>query len=161
MESIHFFDSIVDDSIKEEIGASWCTDLQQYATYKCNIGGLIAASHLFCPKIIQVKEYVFIEKFWNCNREESLERIKMLEIQYSGDKKAIEMSVNTWSIGDFFVGETDELMNNIKVLEEFGKAICYFWGQRARELFPNKNIIVELGENLMGELGLCITMYEE
>ena len=161
MENIKIYESIVDETIKNEIKETdWCTDLIQYTTYKCKIDGLIAAAYLFCPQIIQVKDYIFIKKFWNCSVEESAERVSSLEEQYGNDKKNIEMSVNTWSIGDFFVGDSSELMDNEKVIQQFGDAIVYFWGCRVKELFPEKKIIVELGNDLMGEFGLCVTMYE-
>ena len=70
------------------------------------------------------------------------------------------MSVNTWSIGSFFLGDI-ELMDNENVLIEFGKALIYFWKKRVDELFPNRNIIVETGMELFGEFGLSITLYEE
>lgn len=161
MENIDVFNSIVDENIQNEIkDAGWCCDLVQYATYKCKIGGLIASAYLFCPQIIQVKDYIFIKQFWNCSVEESIECISRLEKQYGNNKKAIEMSVNTWSIGDFFVGEFDELMDNEKIIQQFGNAMEYFWKRRVKELFPEKEIVVELANNLMREFGLCITMYE-
>ena len=79
---------------------------------------------------------------------------------YENNKKDIEMSVNTWSIGSFFLGDI-ELMDNENVLIEFGKALIYFWKKRVDELFPNRNIIVETGMELFGEFGLSITLYEE
>lgn len=162
MENVKNFKSIVDETIKNEITeANWCTDLIQYSTYKCKIDGLIAAAYLFCPQIIQVKDYIFIKQFWNCSAEASIERICRLEEQYGNDKKSIEMSVNTWSIGDFFIGDSSEFMDNEKLLHQFGNAIVYFWQIRVRELFPEKEIIVELGNDLMGEFGLCITMYQK
>ena len=162
MENVKIFKSIVDEKIKNEIiEANWCTDLIQYTTYKCKIDGLIAAAYLFCPQIIQVKDYIFIKQFWNCSTEESIGRIRRLEEQYGNDKKSIEMSINTWSVGDFFVGDSSELMDNERLIQQFGDAIVYFWKIRVKELFPEREIIVELGNNLMGEFGLCITMYEE
>ena len=162
MEKINIFKSIVDENIKKEIKeADWCTDLFQYTTYKCKIDGLIASAYLFCPEIIQVKNYVFIKQFWNCSIEKSIERINRLEEQYGQDKKTIEMSVNTWSIGDFFIGDSSDLMDNEKIIRQFGDVIVHFWNSRVKELFPEKEIIVELGNDLMGEFGLCITMYEK
>ena len=162
MEKIEVFESVINSSIFNEMEKiNWCTDLAQYATYKCNIDGLIASAYLFCPPIIQVKDYIFIKQFWNCSDEESTNYIDKLEEQYHFDKKTIEMHVNTWSIGDFFVGNTDELMDNIEILNQFGNAIVYFWQRRVKDLFPDRKIIVRLGNNLMGEFGLCVTMYEE
>lgn len=161
MENVKIFNSIIDETIKNEIiEANWCTDLIQYSTWKCKMDGLIAAAYLFCPQIIQVIGYVFIKQFWNCNEEESIERIRSLEEQYDNDKKTIEMSVNTWSLGDFFIGDTKELMDNEKLVQQFGDALKYFWEIRVKDLFPEREIIVELGNDLMGEIGLCITMYE-
>ena len=162
MENIKIFKSIVDETIKNEIKeADWCTDLMQYTTFKCKIDGLIASAYLFCPQFIQVKDYIFIKQFWNCGIEESIEHINKLEEQYGNDKKAIEMSINTWSIGDLFIGDSSDLMDNEKVIQQFGDAIVYFWKNRVKELFPQKEIIVELRNDLMGEFGLCITMYEK
>lgn len=162
MKNVKIFKSIVDETIKNEIiEANWSTDLIQYSTYKCKMDGLIAAAYLFCPQIIQVKDYIFIKQFWNCSVEESIERIRRLEEQYGNDKKSIEMSVNTWSIGDFFIGDSSEFMDNEKLIQQFGDALVYFWQIRVKELFPEKEIIVELGNDLMGEFGLCITMYEK
>lgn len=48
------------------------------------------------------------------------------------------MSVNTWSIGDFFVGDSSELMDNEKVIQQCGKAIVYFWKRRVKNYFQKK-----------------------
>ena len=162
MENVKVYKSIVDETIKNEIKtANWCTDLIQYSTWKCKMDGLIAAAYLFCPQIIQVKGYIFIEQFWNCSLEKSAECLRGLEERYDNNKKTIEMSVNTWSIGDFFIGDSSELMDNEKLIQQFGDALVYFWKIRVKELFPQRKIIVELGNDLMGEFGLCVTMYEE
>ena len=44
---------------------------------------------------------------------------------------------------------------------KIGKALVYFWKKRVDELFPNRNIVVEMGMELFGESGLSITLYEE
>lgn len=161
MNDIKIYESIADDRIISEINnMSWCKSLFDYATIKCQIDGLISAGNLFCPNIIQIKEYIFIEKFWNISKDKSINYIEKLEKQYNFDKRLIEMFVNSWSIGDLFVGDNRDLMDNIKVLKQFGNILVYFWRQRVKELFPNKDIRVYLGENLMGEYGLSITMYE-
>ncbi len=162
MENIRVFESVVNDAIVNKMeDAQWCTDLVQYAAYKCKIDGLIASAYLFCPQIIQIKDYIFIKQFWNHSVEDSMDYISVLEKQYHYDKKAIEMSVNTWSLGDFFVGDSGKLMDDDEIVFQFGNAIVYFWKNRVKNLFPDRKIIVELGDSLMGELGICVTMYEE
>ncbi len=161
MMNIKVFENIIDKDIQKEMkGTDWC-DLFSYACHTCKIDGLIAAAHLFCPRIIQVKDYIFIEQFWNGDTKEKSEKcISDLEERFGNDRKSIEMMVNSCSIGDFFLGDTREVMNNEKVLFQFGNALVYFWKQRVDELFPERNIVVELGHELMGEFGLTITMYQ-
>jgi len=52
-------------------------------------------------------------------------------------------------------------MENDKIIDEFSKVLVYYWNRRAKELFPDRNIIVKVGNEIMGELGLTITMYEQ
>lgn len=133
MKDIKVFESVIDNKIMNEMEeANWCTDLIQYATSKCKIDGMIATAYLFCPQIIQVGRYIFIKHFWNHEEEETAECIKILEEQYDNDK----------------------------IIYQFGDAMVYFWKCRVKELFPDKKVVVELGKDLMGELGLCITMYQ-
>lgn len=133
----------------------------QHATSKCGFDGLISSAGLFCPSIIQIKDYIFVKEFWNHDEEDSLQALETLEKQYNYDKKKIEMAVNSWSLGDFFVGSDSPLMDNEKIFQEFGDVLVYFWKQRVKELFPERNVVVKTGHELMGEFGLCITMYEE
>ncbi len=154
--------SIVNEEIKEKIDdAKWAESLVQYASYKCEIDGLIAAAALFCPDIIEIDGYIFIKQFWNIdNEEESLVYIKKLEKQFGLDKKKIEKYVNTWSLGDFFIGNDSCNMNDIDVLRQFGNTLCYFWKIRLYQLFPNKQFEIALESEIEGEMGLCIFMYE-
>ncbi len=51
-------------------------------------------------------------------------------------------------------------MDNEKILLRLGDFLVYYWSKGVKELFPERNIIVEYGEEIMGEYGLTITMYE-
>lgn len=163
MEKIIRYKSIVEEEIVSEFEKAqenYNIDLFQYATNKCTIDLAISIAYILCPNFIKVKDYIFIESFWNTDDKDSIKKIKRLEKQYNYDKKAIEMSVNSWSIGDMFIGRDEPVMDNKKVLNQFGNALVYNWSRRARELFPERNFQVELGYEIMGELGLCITLYE-
>ena len=160
MSGAKIYKSIVDEEIKGNITeANWCVDLVQYATYKCKIEGLIAAGSFLCPEIIEVDDCILVRQLISGEEKEIIEYIetsKKIET-----KKEIEMMVNTWSIGDFFTGEYSEGMDDDKVLNQFAMMLCYFWQMRVNELFPDRDIVVETGMELMGEYGLCITMYEK
>lgn len=135
--------------------------LYDYATWKCGIDGLIAASCIYLPEIICYKEYIFIKQFMNIDANSNISDIvEKLEEQYDYDKKLIEMSVNTWSIGDFFVGKQGKFYDSYEVINQFAECLIFFWGKRFKDVLPDRNMVVESGENIMGEYGLCITCYE-
>lgn len=163
MNDIKKYKSIVDKKIikkfdKNNLGVNF--DLLQYSTWKCGIDGIISTAYLLCPNFVQIKDYIFIEDFLNANEEDFFESIEIIEKQYKYDKKMVEMSVNSWSLGDLFLGNDDELLDDEKVLEQFGEILVYFWKHRVQELFPEKHFRVELGYEIMGEYGLSITLYE-
>ena len=87
--------------------------------------------------------------------------MKILEKQFNYDKTQIEQWVNSESLGDFFIGKYTKSLDNDKIIDEFAKVLVYYWSRRAKELFPDRNIVVEVGNEIMGELGLTITMYEK
>lgn len=154
--------SIVDSSIKQKIRESeWVEDMVHYGLYKNQLDGTLAAAALFCPEIVCVKDYIFVKMFLNNQKDEDLvDIVNKLEKSYDYCKKKIEMAINSYSVGDFFLNDDSELINDVDALNHFGEVLCYFWQMRVNQLFPDKSIVVELGHELMGELGLCITMYE-
>lgn len=162
MSEIREYESVVNKDLIKEFGGAKecaCTDLFTFALRKCSIDGIIAAANFLCPDMVCVRGYVFIKAF--LGNETNADDILRLIEDCGSDKKSVEMRVNTWSIGDFFVGSKDPLLDNERALQAFGEVIVYFWKRRAKELFPDKNITVELGNNLEGEYGPCVTMYEE
>jgi len=46
------------------------------------------------------------------------------------------------------------------IIDEFAKAIQYFWQMRLNELFPDRDVVVEIGEDIMGEEGLVVVVYQ-
>ena len=87
--------------------------------------------------------------------------MKILEKQFNYDKTQIEQWVNSLSLGEFFIGKYTKSLDNDKIIDKFAKVLVYYWSRRAKELFPDRNIVVEVGNEIMGELGLTITMYEK
>lgn len=70
------------------------------------------------------------------------------------------MFVNSWSLQDL-LKNSEELDYSINYIDEFAKAIKYFWQTRVDMLFPDRNVVVEIGDGLMGEEGLSVTMYQK
>lgn len=138
-----------------------CATLADYALKNCGIDDIIAVAKLLCPDFICKKNYIFIKDFWERYGDGSSKALEELEQRYNYDKKQIEMCVNSWSLGDFFIGCNDELLDNEVVLKEFGEVLAYYWRKRANELFEDRNIVIKLGKSIAGEYGLTITMYEK
>lgn len=74
--------------------------------------------------------------------------------------KDIEMFVNSWSLQSL-VKECDVINSSDDYIEEFAKAIQYFWQLRVNSLFPSRDIVVEIGEEIMGEEGMTVTLYQK
>lgn len=132
--------------------------------HACNCNSLedvVAISHLLCPDFIQIGEYVFVSEFFKEDGEEAINKVEKLEDRFGKNKKIIEKWVNSWSIGDLFINCTDNSYQDESLIMQFCEILTYNWTQRLKELFPNKSFLVEIGDEIMGELGLAITVYEE
>ena len=102
MREYNVYRSIINKNIKKEFkDSNCCTSLMNYGTRQCKIDGLIAAAYLFCPEIIEIEGHIFIKEFCNFKEGEEIEFLNDLK-RYYNNKKDIEMSVNSWSIGEFF-----------------------------------------------------------
>jgi len=146
--------SVVDKSIFNEFEEKNGISLMNHVANTCTIDSFIAVSSILCPEIIEVNGCIFISELYNDN-------IERLEKQFDNDKRKIEQFVNTWSLGDYFMATYTNSIENEKIINQFGSILVYFWKRRIKELFPNKKIVIEIGEEIMGESGLAITVYQE
>ena len=60
-----------------------------------------------------------------------------------------------------FFNEKREILENETLLRAFGETLRFFWSLRLKELFPEKDFIFEIGDNIAGEEGLAITFYQK
>lgn len=128
-----------------------CT-LMNHVANSYNIEMAIGFAGLFCPTIVEVDNCIFISEFYNGNIED-------LKKQYHCPKD-IELFVNSWSLQSL-LKDCNGLDYSVNYIDEFAKAIQYFWQMRVNSLFPDRNIIVEIGEGIMDEEGLAVTLYQE
>ena len=67
-----------------------------------------------------------------------------------------------WDVNDGeYINRDSILYDDEHMINNFCKIIKYFWEKRAKELFPDKKIVVEWGDEIMGELGLTLVMYQQ
>jgi hypothetical protein len=160
MKEVNVYKSVVDENILEKFETQRGITLFDHSANSNFIDDFISAAYVLCPNIIEVDGYVFIADFFKATNQEALDKLRRLEVQFSGDKKQIEQWVNSWSFGDFFIGKNCSSMDNEEILSQFGDILVFYWSRRVKELFPNRNIVVEYGEAIMGECGLTITLYQ-
>ncbi|MDR2939048.1 MAG: hypothetical protein LBV08_01870 [Clostridiales bacterium] len=160
MQNINVYRSVVSSEIFSEFEAQRGTSLFNHSSNSNFIDDFISVGYVLCPDIIDVKGHVFIADFFNATGVEALDKLQRLSAQHSNDKKKIERWVNSWGFGDFFLGKYNASIENEKILVQFGELLVYNWSRRVKDILPDRNIIVEYGEGLIGEDGLAITLYE-
>jgi len=163
MRDVTIHKSIVKHEIFQEFMMQRGASLFNHSANSNFIDDFISAAHVLCPDIIDVDGHVFIGEYLECvgdPKEDPSLKLKRLKSDHNNDKRKIEQWVNSWCFGDFFIGKNCKNMDNEKILFQFGDIIVYFWTRRLKEVFPDRNIIVEYGDNIMGEEGLTITLYE-
>jgi len=146
------YKSIADDQVlshfKENVGINLFNNSQN----TCSIENVISVSSMLWPEIVEVGPYIFISYFYNGN-------IENLESKFN-DRIKIEKMVNSFSLSEFFLHAFDESVLNETIFFEFCKVIKFFWELRFKTLFPERDIVVEIGENIMGEMGWTIVVYQ-
>ena len=145
------YKSIVDEKILSDFSEIHGCTLMNHVANSYNIETAIAFANLFCPTIIEEDGCLFISEFYNGDIDE------LKKIYHSN--KEIEMFVNSWSLQSL-LKDSNNLNYSINYIDEFAKAIQYFWQLRVNSLFPNRKVIIEVGEDIMGEEGLTVTLYQ-
>lgn len=144
--------SVINEKILREFSDIKGVSIMNHVSNSYDVEMAIGFASLYCPNIVEVESCIFIEEFYN-NNIDSLKK-------YYKTKKDIEIFVNSWSLTSL-LGENDKIENKKHYIDEFAKAIQYFWKLRVDKLFPKKNIIIKIGENIMGEEGTSVTMFEK
>lgn len=146
------YKSIINEKILNDFSEIQGRSLMNHVANSYNIEMAIGFASLFCPEIIEVDNCIFISEFYNGNIDE----LK----KYYNNTKDIEMFVNSWSLQSL-IKDCESLDHSVNYIDEFAKAIQYFWQIRVNLLFPNRNVIVEIGNEIMGEEGLAVTLYQK
>lgn len=160
---MRIYESVVPESLLSHL-AGWDTLREKgytWADYATNTSGLaqtLSVINVLWPTVVEDEGCVFIGKFY---RES---RMGYLREHIGNDKRQIERWVNAWALTDFFRSDqfsgAPELEDDA-LLAAFGNALQLLWMLRLQELFPDREFVVELGENIEGEDGLAITAFEK
>lgn len=150
-DRMNVFKSIVDEKILHSFSEIRGRSLMNHVANSYSIEMAIGFAGLFCPEVIEDDGCIFVSEFYNGDMEG-------LKKQYKS-RKEMELFVNSWSLTSL-LKDFDELDYSKNYIDEFAKAIQCFWQLRFNSLFPNKDIVVEIGEEMMGEEGVCVTVYQ-
>lgn len=152
--------SVVPNDIINEFEMPRGSNLFEHSSNTNNIQDFISMAYVLCPDVIKINNYIFISDFILGTNDKVEEKVRKLEKRFNRDRTLIEKYVNSWSFGDFFIDRTESAMDDLVILKQFGDILVYYWTRRVKEVFPDENIIIEYGDEIMGELGLTITMYQ-
>lgn len=149
---MNIYKSIINEKILHNFSDIHGVTLMNHVANSYDIEMAIAFANLFCPEVIEVDGCVFIAEFYHGNIQE-------LKNNYETVRE-IEMFVNSWSLSSL-LKDNHKLNYAVPYIVEFAKAIQYFWQIRMKNLFPDKDIVVEIGEDIMGEEGTTVTVYQK
>lgn len=154
------YKSVIEKDIFNEFSVQKGYDLYSHACNGCIIEDYLAIANMFSPEIIEIDNYIFLASMFEEKGDEAKKKLRKLEKQFTS-KKDIEKWVNSKSIGEFFIDQDSPSLNNDLILDQFCNTLKYYWELRFKTLFPQRKIVVEIGNEIMGELGLSVTVYEE
>src|SRR5450631_3108063 len=148
---VKVYNSVIDESLLQEFPDHLPT-LMNYAANLVGLPATLAVISVIWPRIIEEHGLVFLAELHAVSEEDQKqERYISLTSQ---EKQHIERITNAISLGQMFYSEKIEVLENERLLDAFGEALKYFWSLRLQLLFPEKEFIIEIGQNIAGEEGV-------
>lgn len=155
---VKVYNSVIDESLLQEFPEHLPT-LMNYAANLVGLPATLAVISVIWPRIIEDHGLVFLAELHPIS-DEDRKRERFIGVT-SQEKQHIERITNAVSLGQMFYSEKIEVLENEKLLDAFGEALKYFWSLRLQLLFPEKEFIVEIGQNIASEEGIVITFYRK
>ena len=157
---MRIYESVVSETLLQLFLVQGPPTLMNYAANLVGLQETLAIAGLLWPRIVEDEELIFIAEFYRpeTSPNSGTEGFKK-NAQVQGKK--IERNINAWSLGQMFFNEKREILENETLLRAFGETLRFFWSLRLKELFPEKDFIFEIGDNIAGEEGLAITFYQK
>lgn len=145
------YESIVDETLFDDFPARCGATWMNHVANTCGIKSALGFANLFCPAVVEEDGCILIAEFY---------RGGVSELRRSGKTtREIERFINSWSLASLLKSTPEQSVSDAD-LKAFARAVQYFWQLRMRTLFPQKDIVVEIAEGIMGEEGLAVTVYQ-
>lgn len=150
------YPSIIDENLLQyfdnHISAA---NLYDFAVSNGAIDARLAFGVLLWPDLLEENGFIF-KKYTIAANFESTEKLSVQDI------RRVERYTNLQSIDGTLEGEADTPQKENRFLQyAYARMLRFFWSLRLNTTFPNRNFIVEIGENMEGDAGLSITFYEQ
>ncbi|WP_126631192.1 hypothetical protein [Dictyobacter alpinus] len=153
------YESIVKESLLSDFPDKGSPTLANYATNFVGLPATLAVASVFWPRIVEVGDLIFLAEQYQPSKDEiGLERYEQKRTQE--ERRSLERVMNASSLGQMFYAEKLEILENEQLLDAFGETLKFFWALRLKNLFPDKDFVVEIGDNIGGEEGRVITFYQ-
>lgn len=143
---------LVNDDLLASLDEIRGSTLFNHAVNKCRLDDSLSFVSMLQPILVEASGCILIKEFYNGD-------INSLKEHFSNNKE-IESFVNCWSISELFESG-GELYQRDLLVEKMGEVLQYYWTIWLNENYPEKDFIVELGQELHGENGLAITFYQQ
>ncbi|MER5082537.1 hypothetical protein [Providencia stuartii] len=152
---MNIYNSIVSDSLLTQFPSCYPANvpLTNFVANCVDLEGVLACASLFCPTFIEIDNVIY--------RKDGTDKpFKPFEGD-GKDKKTLEMTNNNFCLSEFFLMAASEASENVELMTKFSSVLEYFWRQRLKELFSEKEFEFIHSENgLFDEDGICMTFYE-
>ncbi len=134
---------------------------RNFFPYVANLVSLeqfLAVAGVLAPSFLERDEHIFLLE--NC-RDFSGDP-NDLTSPFGNDRKSVERWNNIKPMKELFTPEQrDPALDIDQLADEFMLVLKAFWSRRLAEVFPKREFEFEIGEDLLGEEGLCITFSQK
>ena len=153
------YESIVKESLLSTFPYQGPPTLANYAAHFVGLTETLAVASVFWPRIVEVGDLIFLAEPYQPSKDE-VDPGRYKQKRTQEEKRALERVMNASSLGQMFYAEKLEILENEQLLDAFGETLKFFWSLRLKNLFPDKDFVVEIGDNIGGEEGRVITFYQ-
>jgi hypothetical protein len=125
-----------------------------YVAHFINIEDILAVAGILGPDFVEYNDGIYLKEHV-CSEQ----GIHLAE-HYGKSLAELEQYNNLFCVSDFFTYGGGDLLEAPGFIDELGRIMKIFWGQRLEQLYPKRCFEFRLEDDLFDEDGLCLTFYQ-
>lgn len=134
-----------------------------------NLEQLLCVAGFLAPPFYEVNGCLFWDRKVARALASKLARKEEWKTRYGSDPETIERYYNLVALEEFFFGgsfdeavlQEGDVVEEVDLVQPFGKVLEHFWGQELRARFPDRVYRFEIAEDMYDEDGLCLTFWQD